>query len=104
MTNIIIRPGICGYVVRVSARKTDDKKVLVSIDTECETVRQMVDDIAILDIKEAFAGYLQNPVYRSAARCLQHVACPVPSGILKALEVELGLCLPEEVKITFSEE
>ncbi|UCE79506.1 MAG: hypothetical protein JSV13_02425 [Nitrospiraceae bacterium] len=103
MTNVTIHPGICGYVVRVSARKTNDKKVLVSIDTECETVRQMMNDITVLDMKEACTGYLQNPVYRSAARCLQHVACPVPSGILKALEVELELCLPEEVKITFTE-
>lgn len=104
MTKLTIHPGICGYVIGVSARKTNDKKVLISIDTECETVQQMKDDIAMLDWKEALTGFIENPVYRSADRCLQHIACPVPSGILKALEVELGICLPEDVTITFSKE
>lgn len=104
MTKVTVQPGICGYVVSISAKKKEGKKVLISLDTECETVLKMLDEIVVLDRKDALTGYLQNAVYQSAARCLQHVACPVPSGIIKALEVELGLCLPKEVKITFSEE
>jgi len=36
---------------------------------------------------------------RLAAEHLVHPACPVPSGILKAIEVESGLALPKDASI-----
>jgi len=52
----------------------------------------------------ALTGFQNNPVYRSAAKNLKHVACPVPSGILKALEVEAGLNVLKDASITFVKE
>jgi hypothetical protein len=46
-------------------------------------------------------GFLSNPVYRAAAKHLKHTACPVPSGTIKAMEVEAGFCLPEDASIVF---
>jgi hypothetical protein len=43
-------------------------------------------------------------VYQSAARRLKHAACPVPSGILKALEVEAGLNVTKDATIVFVKE
>ena len=102
MTKVTINPGICGFTVMVTAEKDQGKKVRVSFDTECEMVMNMLEDISLLDMQAAFAGHLQNPVYRSAAMHLKHTACPVPAGILKAVEVALGLCLPKDAVITFS--
>lgn len=102
MTKVIINPGICGFSVAVTVNRKKNRKAAISIDTECEMVLSMVDDISLLDTRASFTGYLNNPVYRSAAMHLQHVACPVPMGILKALEVEMGLCIPKEVTIKFS--
>ena len=53
---------------------------------------------------DAFKRVLDNPVYTKGATCLKHVACPVPSGILKALEVEAGLAVPKDVSIIFLKE
>jgi len=47
------------------------------------------------------AGFADNPVYRSAAKHLKHVACPVPSAILKAIETESGMNVPKDVRIEF---
>lgn len=102
MTKVTINPGICGFSVTVTAEKKEGKKVLISLDTECEMVMNMLKDISLLDMRAVFTRYLQNPVYRSAAIHLEHTACPVPAGILKAVEVELGLCLPKDAVITFS--
>ena len=52
----------------------------------------------------AFTRVPDNPVYHAAARHLKHVACPVASGILKALEVESGLNVPKDARITFVRE
>jgi len=104
MTKVTINPGICGFTVTATAEKEEGKKVRISLETECEMVMNMREDISVLDMRASFAGHLQNPVYRSAAMHLKHAACPVPAGILKAVEVELGLCLPKDAAITFSGE
>lgn len=101
MTKIAVDPGICGLSVLVSVEKGKDKKVSVNLETECQMVNNMLKDISTIDIMAAFTGYLNNPVYRSAAQHLRHVACPVPGAILKALEVEAGFCIPKDVSIAF---
>jgi hypothetical protein len=104
MTKVIVTSGICGFTVTITAEKDTGKKIRVSLDTECEMVKKMQEDISLLDMRAVFTGQLNNPVYRAAAKYLQHVACPVISGILKAVEVEAGLALPKDVSIVFSKD
>jgi hypothetical protein len=101
MTKVIVHPGICGFSVTITAEEEKGKKVRVTLETECGMVGKMAGDMALLDMMSAFAGHLNNPVYRSAAKHLRHPACPVPSGILKAIEVELGLALKKDAVIHF---
>jgi hypothetical protein len=102
MTRVIIKSGSCGFTATVTAEKGADRTVRVTIESDCEQVRKMQDDIGSLERLDAFKVFSDNPVYRSAAKRLKHVACPVPSGILKALEVAAGLNLPKDASITFS--
>lgn len=41
---------------------------------------------------------------RLAAKHLRHAACPVPAGIIKAVEVAAGLALPADATIKISED
>jgi hypothetical protein len=104
MTKVIVKSGICGFSTVITAEKEGKKKVRITLESGCEMVAKMAEEVAVLDMMAAFTGYLNNPVYKSAAKHLKHVACPVPSGILKALEVELGLCLPKDAGILFIKE
>lgn len=101
MTKVIVNPGVCGFSVTVKADKDKDKKIHVSLDTECEMVKKMLTEISTLDMMAVFTRYLDNQVYISASKHLRHTACPVPSGILKAIEVEAGLNVPRDVSIAF---
>jgi hypothetical protein len=101
MTKVIIDSGICGFSSTVTAEKGKDKKVVITIETPCEMVKKMAGEVCTLDMMSAFTNHLNNPVYKAAAKHLKHLACPVPAGIIKALEVELGLCLPKESSIRF---
>ena len=103
MTKVIVDSGICGFSVTITAEKGKGKKIRVSIETECEMVKKMADEIHVLDMMAVFTRFLENPVYRSASKHLKHVTCPVPCGILKAMEVEAGFALPKDVSITFLE-
>jgi len=97
-----IHCGACGFSTIVTADKKDgEKDVQITLESECERVKKMSADLSTLTMMAAFTGFLNNPVYRSAAKHLPHVACPVPSGILKALEVELGFNVPQDASIRF---
>lgn len=104
MTKVRINPGVCGFPAVVEIEKKKGKKFSVKISSECEMVEKMGKEIAELAFMDAFKGILDNPVYKKGSRCLKHVSCPVPSGILKALEVEAGLAVPKDVIIEFSKE
>jgi hypothetical protein len=104
MTTVNVYPGNCGFSVAITARKEEDKKVSISMDTECEMVTAMLEDIKSIDMRTLFSKHFANPVYRSADRHLKHVACAVPCAILKAVEVELGLCVAEDVTIRFEKQ
>jgi pentose-5-phosphate-3-epimerase len=101
MTKVEVNSGACGFSVLISAEKGKDKKVHISLETDCEMVKEMLSDISTIDMMTLFSGWPNNPVYKSAAQHLKHVSCPVPSGILKAVEVEAGLAVPKEVKVVF---
>ena len=101
MTKVLINPGACGMTVTVKVEKKEGKIFSVGITTECEMVQKLAREIPELTMMDSFRKLLDNPVYKKGATCLRHVACPVPSGILKALEVEAGLNLPRDVTITF---
>ena len=44
----------------------------------------------------------QNPVYLAAGQARLHAACPVPCGVIKAIEVACSLALPKDVSIKLS--
>jgi hypothetical protein len=104
MTTVVVNPGACGFTVTIKADKGKDKKVLISLDTACEMVQKMLADIATVDNRVTFIGFRDNPVYLSASKHLKHVACTVPSAILKAIEAETGMNVPKDVRIEFVRE
>ncbi len=104
MTKVKVYSGNCGYSTTITAERGEDKDVKITITSECEMVSRMQDDLPTLNMMDAFVGFSNNRVYKSAAKRLKHVACPVPCGILKALEVESGICVPERVTVSFETE
>jgi len=104
VTKVTVQAGACGFTVNITAEKEKGKKVKVILDTECEMVRKMQEDIAEVDMLAIFTNHMINPVYKSASQHVRHVACPVISGILKAIEAEAGLSVPRDVSIVFSKD
>jgi len=104
MTKVRINSGICGFTATVTAEKVDKKKVRITIESDCEMVQKLAAELPVLDMMSAFTAHLNNPVYRAASKHIRHVACPVPAGILKALEAELGLSIPRDAGIIFIKE
>lgn len=101
MTTVVVQSGACGFSVTINAERGEGGAVRVTLETDCEMVRQMQEDVRTLDRMTALTGFQNNPVHRSAGKHLKHAACPVPAGILKAIEVEAGLNVSKDARITF---
>jgi hypothetical protein len=101
VTTVIVDSGSCGYTVTISVKMNEEKKLVVSGETDCAMVRKMLEEVAVLDRFAPLTGFLKNPVYLAAGKHLKHVACLVPSGILKAAEVEAGMNVAKDASVKF---
>jgi hypothetical protein len=72
----------------------------VEFETDCGYVEQLAEALTEVDPYKEISYRGEGPVtLRLAAEHLVHPACPVPSGIIKAIEVEAGLALPKDASI-----
>ncbi len=102
MTKVEINPGACGFLVTVTATKVGLKKTNIVIQTDCEQVNEMASLITHLTVQDILGfPFNEDVVYQAAKKVIRHASCPVPCGIIKAAEAELGLAVKRDVLIHF---
>jgi hypothetical protein len=97
-----ITSGICGFTtaVRADLDATAPYEIHLEIETDCPNVRALADELRQVNALEEITYRRGMPhTIECAASTLGHPACPVPSGILKAIEVAAGLALPKDAVI-----
>jgi hypothetical protein len=106
MSRAEVYAGICGHSAVIEVTKVDERSVQVVIHSACEQITAMNPDLARIQWKgrghEVFKRMMESVVYQSADKHIRHTACPIPMAILKAIEIEAGIALPQDVTITFS--
>ncbi|MBZ9685993.1 hypothetical protein G9F72_006545 [Clostridium estertheticum] len=102
MSVVNINPGICGLISKIIIETEDMQEVIIKIESLCPYIMEMAKEIQEIDgFVECFAKFQDSKVYNAAQKYSKHVACPVPSGIIKGIEIACGLALPKPVKIDF---
>jgi len=102
MTKVKINPGVCGFLVTVTATKAGPKGVSIAVQTDCERVNEMASLITHLTVQDILGfPFSEDVVYQAAKKVIRHASCPVPCGIVKAAEVELELAVTQGVLIHF---
>ena len=105
MTKLQVNPGICGLKTQLTITADDMQMVAVEIQSECPHIMAMRDGLTELDgYEECFAKYSESTVYKVAEEHCKHLACPVPTAIVKGMEVACGLALPKDVEIRIEKE
>jgi hypothetical protein len=104
MSKAEISSGICGNVTTVKA-SMDGKVCKLDITSSCKAIQQLAQELTEVN------PLLEISLRRSTPQTLQmgmkhcfHAACPVPVGIIKAIEVEAKLALPKDVLIKISKD
>ena len=98
MAKVEVNPGVCGLLTTLHVKVDDMENVSVEIQSECPHIKAMEAELVDLDgYVECFARYSASTVYSIAEKHCRHLACPVPTAIIKGMEVACGLALPKDV-------
>lgn len=103
MAKAEICAGVCGFNTKVETQKGDSGQIRLTIESECEAINRLAEELTEVDPYREFTYRGAGPLtFEAAAKHCSHAACPVPVGIIKAVEIEAGLALPEDVSIRLS--
>ncbi|OKY77735.1 MAG: hypothetical protein BTN85_0203 [Candidatus Methanohalarchaeum thermophilum] len=104
MTEILVKPGACKFETKIKATIKDKKtrEMDVEIESECKDVKKLSRSLKNINSLEVLdSNFIDNEIYKKADKYLEHVTCPIPCAILKAIEAEAGLALKKDVRIEF---
>ena len=108
MTELKVYAGICGFTTTVQSEDQGGYNARLNIDSQCPTWKKVNDIFKDTDInvitelfKDKKTGSVNSQVIEVSLKTIPHISCPVISGVLKALEVSVGLALPKDATITF---
>ncbi len=85
----------------IATASEDMMSVNVVIESNCPMVQKLTPIEGINPYEAIGTPFTESEIYKKAAECLRHTACPVPCGIVKAVEAESGMGLKKPVSITF---
>jgi len=75
----------------------------ISIQSECAAIQKMAVELTQVNPFQEISFRRSLPLtHQMGQRFCSHAACPVPVGIIKAVEIEAGLALPKDVSIKLS--
>ena len=104
MAKAEIFAGICGFSTQVET-KMDGDLVNLEIQSDCSAIQKLAQELTSVNpYKEISARRAVPLTLQAGLKYCTHAACPVPVGIIKAIEVEAGLALPLDVTIKVSKD
>ncbi|GAW91049.1 DUF6951 family protein [Calderihabitans maritimus] len=107
MTRVKVYAGICGFTSVIKVQRVERLTVRVQIISACPAMQAMNARLGEVDCtRGVFSRIRDSLIYRLAHEEVKHTDCPMPSAILKAIQVELDAALPKDVifQITKEEE
>lgn len=97
-----VQAGICGFHSEIKASSSDQRQVDIEFRTDCPNLKSLEEELKQVDaFKECFAKFGDSPVFQMARKYVRHAACPVPTAIIKEIEIAAKLALPQNVVIEF---
>jgi len=101
----VIDPGTCGFKAVVTATVERGREARFSIESQCEHVAVLAAALAEHEVFDVYAEMdprAESPLHTVCRESLKgsYPWCPVPLGLLKALQVAAGLSLPEAMSLT----
>jgi hypothetical protein len=102
MAKAEILAGNCGFSTQVEATM-NGKLCDLKITSDCAAIRRMSEELNQVNPYQEISFRRGAPlIHEMGVKYCTHAACPVPVGIVKAVEISAGLALPTDVTIKLS--
>ena len=102
MSTAEIFAGNCGFNTKVEAT-LDGNVCKLHITSECSAIQKMGDELTEVNPYQEISFKRAMPkIHQAGHKFCTHAACPVPVGIIKAVEIEAKLALPTDGIIKLS--
>lgn len=102
MARAEIVAGNCGFGTVVET-EMDGATVQIKIESECVAIQKLAAVLTEVSPYQEISFRDEGPkTLRLGTEYCTHAACPVPVGIIKAIEIEAGLALPTDAVIKLS--
>jgi len=99
LARVEISSGQCRIITTVEATR-NGRRVQLQINSPCEAVQRLAEALKEVDPSREISFRGEGPLILELARqYLKHPACPVPCGLIKAVELASGLGLPVDATI-----
>jgi hypothetical protein len=99
MAKAEILPGNCGFATTVEAT-LDGDVCKITVVSDCKAIQKLAQELTEVNPYQEISFRRSTPqILQMGAKYCTHAACPVPVGIIKAVEVEAGMALPMDVRI-----
>lgn len=100
MVEVTVDAGICGFCSTIKCESDDMQEVTVDFTTDCPSLKPLEEELGTIDgYGVCFAKYGDGEIVQLGHKYCKHPGCPVPAGIIKAIEVACGLALPKDSEI-----
>ncbi|MBE3582382.1 MAG: hypothetical protein IMW96_12255 [Thermoanaerobacteraceae bacterium] len=98
-----IDAGICGFITEVEVTASGVTQAGVKISSTCPNIQKIAAKLTEVNpLEEIRSKNERSRIRELFRRYSPHAACPVPSGVVKAMEVAARLALPRDVHIHVS--
>jgi hypothetical protein len=102
MAKAKINSGICGFGAEVETTAGENYLVNLKIESECPAIQKLAAELKEVNALNQISFRRGMPeVLEKGSKFCTHASCPVPVGIIKAVEIAAGLALPKNVSIEF---
>ena len=99
MAKAEILPGNCGFITIVETT-LDGDVCKIAIASDCKAIQKLAQELTEVNHYQEISFRRNTPlILQMGAKYCTHSACPVPVGIIKAVEIEAGMALPMDVTI-----
>ena len=99
---IEVDAGPCGMKTIIHAVQEEDMMVRLDIESDCHHILKMSWRIKPVNpYTEVESPIIETDIYKWASEVLPHAACPVPSALVRAVEVASDMGVKRDAAIRF---
>lgn len=99
MPKVTVESGVCNFRTEIKAEAWDFTHCHLEIETNCPNIKKIASrlDGDLNPFDEI--SFKKSHLHSLFVEYSPHAACPVLSGMVKAIEVAAGLALPKDAHI-----